>query len=105
MRASVPAHGHRFGALIERLSVDSVARESRLAVGKPMLRLRRFAFDYELLRTVEDLAIGDARALVLAQVLEPRFVHEAFEEPRKIGRVVDELPEIRAVAQPHFAKI
>jgi hypothetical protein len=40
---------------------------------------------------VVNLAIGDARTLVLPHVLA-----------RRIGRVVNELPEIRAVAPAHL---
>jgi hypothetical protein len=35
-----------------------------------------------------NLSVRDAHALVLAQVLEPGFVHEGFDVARWIGRVV-----------------
>src|SRR6185503_14421835 len=54
-------------------------RRSGFRIGQPMRGVRRFAFDQELLGTVERLAVRNARALMLAQMLEPRFVHEIFD--------------------------
>src|SRR6266849_1249164 len=76
---------------------------SAFAIAEPMRGLRRFAFDHKHLRPLQDLAIGNACAFVLPQVLYPRFVHEAFQVQAWIRRFVKKLPEIRAVATAHFA--
>jgi hypothetical protein len=76
--------------------------QSGLPIGESVLASRRSALDEKLSCVPQKLSIRDARPLVLAQVLDPRFVHETFHEARGIGRVVKQLPEIRAVAAAHF---
>jgi hypothetical protein len=54
-----------------------------------MLGSGRRTGDNVLLCLALDFPVRDAHALVLAQVLEPGFVHEAFDEARRIGRIVE----------------
>src|SRR6266481_6513997 len=77
----------------------------RSAVGEPVRRLGGLAFRQEPVRAALDLAVGNAHALVLAQVLGPRFVHERLEVARRLGRIVEQLPEERAVAPAHLAHV
>src|SRR6202163_1364236 len=100
-----------YGQTLGRQSarIPNVAACARLAcgsgfpIGKPVLGSRRFALDHKLFCALPNLTIGNTSTLVLAQVLDPRFVHEAFDEARSVRRVMKELPEIRAVAATHFA--
>src|SRR6266550_9036308 len=85
--------------------VDKKKRTSRLStlpMAEPVSGFGRSAFDHEHFCPLQNLAIGHARALVLPQVLDPRFVDEAFEVEPWIGRFVKELPEVRTVAAAHF---
>ena len=50
---------------------DTSVRRSRFAIGKPVRRPRHLLFNHELLGAVEDLAVGDARPLMLPQMLDP----------------------------------
>ena len=43
--------------------------------------------------------------LMLAKMLDPRFVHEAFDEPMGIRGVVKQVPEVGAVAPAHFSDV
>src|SRR5947207_1815746 len=59
-----------------------------LTIGEPVRRFGGFARHQELVCPALNLAVRDARALVLAQVLDPGFVHEGFKEARGLRRVV-----------------
>jgi hypothetical protein len=63
-------------------------KQSGLPIGEAVLGLRRFASHQKLFCASLNFAIRDTHTLVLAQVLDPRFVHEAFHEARGIFRVV-----------------
>src|SRR2546423_7270756 len=85
--------------------VRSHGVQSWLPMAEPVRGSSRFALAQKRLGPIEYLAIGNAGALVLAQVLEPRFVHEAFQETIRLRGFVKELPEIRAVAVAHFPDV
>ena len=80
----------------------SLAAGLGFPIGKPVLGFRRFALDHKLFCALPNLTIGNTGTFVLAQVLDPRFVHEAFDEARSVRGVMKELPEIRAVAATHI---
>ena len=49
-------------------------------------------------------AIRVSDALVLTQMLDPRFRHEALQETGGVLRILEYLPVVRAVALPDFPK-
>jgi hypothetical protein len=72
------------------VTIPNIAASARFAcgsgfpIGKPVLGSRRFALDHKLFCALPNLTIGNTGTFVLAQVLDPRFVHEAFDEARSV---------------------
>src|SRR5437870_5607580 len=81
-----------------RLWSVAFRRDQMPHLGRPVAAVERA-------RLLLDLAIGHRPALVLAQVLGPRFHEERLHEAPRLGRVLEYAPLHRAVAPPLQAEL
>src|SRR5262249_6509933 len=73
----------------------------RWRCGDEMCHHRKIVADVERAHEGDELAIRDGHALVLAEVLRPRFDREGLHVACRVGGVAEHAPELRAVATPH----
>ncbi len=70
-----------------------------------MRRPRPLAADMKRIDPPLYLAVGHGDPLMLAQMLDPRLGHEALDAARRIGSVLEQFPEISAVALAYAAHV